>query len=197
MKRTGFTLVEVLCVITILVVLAGLTFPALGPAVHASKRSSAVSQLHQLGAAMIMYRTDWDGDGRYGTASVMGLPSEWLVVPPVDGYAKHVPGSDNLWISPCFPHPLKKRVESNTPKMSYQFFFTDDADEYWPSYSPKYQAASMLFVDEDCSDAASDPDVGYRSKLLLGVTVEGQLRRQTRRTRTPLFEWHEGQHDHE
>jgi prepilin-type N-terminal cleavage/methylation domain-containing protein len=188
-KRSGFTLIEVICSITIILVIAALSFPLLTPSILAAKRTKAVSQLHQLGLAMTLYRSEWDGDGAYGPASKMGLPANWLVSPPIDGYAKHVRGTDGLWWSPCFPHPKKQHPTSASYKTSYLYYFTDDPAEYWPKYSVSRQEQSILFVDDECVDPDVDPNSGFMLKQLYAVELSGQLRKQQRRNRLALFEW--------
>jgi prepilin-type N-terminal cleavage/methylation domain-containing protein len=61
MRNKGFTLVEMLVVITILVVLAGLLFVAYGAARERSRRGVCAGNLHQIGAAGAMYAEDHDG----------------------------------------------------------------------------------------------------------------------------------------
>src|SRR5439155_11108828 len=58
--RRGFTLVELLVVVAVLALLAGLLFPVLSQARHAARRSACVSNLRQLGAAFAMYAGDYD-----------------------------------------------------------------------------------------------------------------------------------------
>lgn len=60
MKQTrhAFTLVELLIVIAIIVVLAGLLFPALNKARARARQSACLSNLHQLGLAVNLYASD-------------------------------------------------------------------------------------------------------------------------------------------
>lgn len=55
------TLVEVLVVIAIIAVLAGLVFPALFQAKDASKKAACLSNLRQLGTGSSLYASDYDG----------------------------------------------------------------------------------------------------------------------------------------
>lgn len=59
-RRRGFTLVELLVVVAILSLLAGLLFPVLSQARSAARRSTCVSNLKQLGVAFALYASDYD-----------------------------------------------------------------------------------------------------------------------------------------
>jgi prepilin-type N-terminal cleavage/methylation domain-containing protein/prepilin-type processing-associated H-X9-DG protein len=56
----GFTLMELLVVMAILVMLAGLLFPVLAQVREQARRTTCLSNLHQLGLAQLLYLQDWD-----------------------------------------------------------------------------------------------------------------------------------------
>lgn len=60
-RRNGFTIVEILVVIAIIAVLAGILFPIFAKAKENGLRASALQQSKQLGAALLMYVEEVDG----------------------------------------------------------------------------------------------------------------------------------------
>jgi prepilin-type N-terminal cleavage/methylation domain-containing protein/prepilin-type processing-associated H-X9-DG protein len=59
--RRGFTLIELLVVIAIIAILAAILFPVFARAREAARATRCRSNLKQLGAALAMYREDYDG----------------------------------------------------------------------------------------------------------------------------------------
>ena len=60
-QRRAFTLVEILVVIAIIGVLSAIIFPTFSLVRANARRTSCVSNLKQIGAAMEMYKADYDG----------------------------------------------------------------------------------------------------------------------------------------
>jgi prepilin-type N-terminal cleavage/methylation domain-containing protein/prepilin-type processing-associated H-X9-DG protein len=56
----GFTLVELLVVIALIVILAALLFPVLATVRERARQTTCLANLHQLAAAHLLYLQDWD-----------------------------------------------------------------------------------------------------------------------------------------
>jgi prepilin-type N-terminal cleavage/methylation domain-containing protein/prepilin-type processing-associated H-X9-DG protein len=66
---SGFTLIELLVVLAIIAILAGLLFPVFAQARASARKSTALSNLKQIGAARLMYTADYDEH----------LPNRWPI----------------------------------------------------------------------------------------------------------------------
>lgn len=96
MKRHAFTLIELLVVIAIIAILAAILFPVFARARESALRTSCLSNLNQLGKAVLTYISDYDET----------LPA---AINPVGGdlrYPNHAvaTGFNNPWVraTPCF-----------------------------------------------------------------------------------------------
>jgi prepilin-type N-terminal cleavage/methylation domain-containing protein/prepilin-type processing-associated H-X9-DG protein len=59
--RRGFTLIELLVVIAIIAILAAILFPVFAQAREAARKTQDISSMKQIGLAVTMYNTDYDG----------------------------------------------------------------------------------------------------------------------------------------
>src|SRR5579871_5430299 len=69
----AFTLIELLIVLSILTILAGLLFPVFAKARERARQTTCLSNERQLGLALAMYSQDYDESLPSGTAGWLGL----------------------------------------------------------------------------------------------------------------------------
>lgn len=61
MRKNGFTLIELLVVIAIIAILAAILFPVFARAREQARKTNCLAHLKQIGLAMAMYCSDYDG----------------------------------------------------------------------------------------------------------------------------------------
>ena len=85
-RRSGFTMIELLVTISIIVALAALLLPAITVARSMSKRAACTSNLRQLGVAYTAYASDQNGLMPCGAVIGAGTTRRWsdLIAPYVE-----------------------------------------------------------------------------------------------------------------
>lgn len=101
-RHTGFTLIELLVVIAIIAILAAILFPVFAKAREKARQASCQSNLKQVGIAMMMYASDYDGYTLPGARAQAGVPGNgiwWMVL--AQPYIK----STQVMVCPSYPNP--------------------------------------------------------------------------------------------
>jgi prepilin-type N-terminal cleavage/methylation domain-containing protein len=167
--RRAFTLVETLSVMVILGVLSSFLFPVFMQAVRSAHVTSQLGKLRQLHVAFSLYRIDYDGDGKYGTSSEMGLPSNTQLL---GGAYKAVSAEADLWHSACGVHP-----EMETYKQPIDYIYPPCEHEIGcGEYYRKHAEDSVLIIDPNCNEHDTPFQSPYRRKLVVGVRLNGQAK---------------------
>jgi prepilin-type N-terminal cleavage/methylation domain-containing protein len=103
-SERGFTLIELLVVIAIIAILAALLLPALSNAKETGKRANCMSNLHQMGIALLMYAEDNDGKIPRGNDPVW-----WQVLSPNLG-ARSGTDYKRVRVYTCPSYPDKRQL---------------------------------------------------------------------------------------
>lgn len=112
-SQAGFTLVELLIVIAILTLLAGILCVATASLREKTRHTVCVNNLKQIYVALTMYRDDYNGvdlDGRPHTYWELGLPPLFAVTDALTPYLKDKP----VWRCYNDTRPSNKYVASYT-----------------------------------------------------------------------------------
>jgi prepilin-type N-terminal cleavage/methylation domain-containing protein len=85
--KKAFTLIELLVVIAIIAILAAILFPVFAQAKLAAKKTAALSDVKQLGLAVVMYNNDYDGAYDVGTNACWYYPGVPASFQPSGGWS--------------------------------------------------------------------------------------------------------------
>ena len=120
MQRKAFTLIELLVVIAIIAILAAILFPVFAQAKLAAKKTSALSNVKQVGLGIMMYNND--NDGEYD----IGCPNQWWY----PGSATQPGGAWSWDIAPYLKNAGILTESTDTPgKQSWQTWFGSNTVE--------------------------------------------------------------------
>ena len=173
-RRRAFTVTELLAVIVIIAIVAALTYPIFAGSKRSAKIQGSKARLRQLSIATMLYRTEHDGDGKYGPVAEMGLPAfEDLITPLTSRGGPPLPqfkdfGKIEMWKSPCGPNPAWDSAADYVYRPGEaEATFVKEVTERREDYA--------LFVDFTCGSPEVNPRMSSYSHRVLGVRLSGEL----------------------
>lgn len=182
MTRRALTVVELLCVVAIICFLAALFQPVMTKALISAKVTSSAQRLHQLYVGLMIYQSDWEPGGGYGSPAEMGLPDGlYLYGGPPDTYSV-VTNSVEPWFSACGRHPSLTVGWDPT----YTNIYNVTNLEGWNNYYRENQERALLVADPNCNTADISAIGEGSLKRIVGVNLGGTV--QTRWTYHGLFD---------
>jgi len=97
LRKSAFTLIELLVVIAIIAILAAILFPVFAQAKLAAKRTSELSNVKQLGLAMLMYSNDYDDNFPVTSLYDFTDPADWPQMNWASGIEPYVKSVNLFW----------------------------------------------------------------------------------------------------
>lgn len=175
LSKRGYTLLEILTVITIILIVSAIVYPAFASARYKARETTCILQMQQIVHAYQMYRQDWDGKDTGSTSAEFGLFTSRQAVQScqyVPGYNIdwHMVKCPNRFISGKPPFEECQKCFSYFTYESYpgiDYFRHLSEDATWPIIScPYHDLAFWRGV-----SGRADP-------ISLGITLNGGLTRK-------------------
>ena len=143
--RRGFTLIELLVVIAIIAILAAILFPVFGRAREKARQTACLSNLKQIGTAISMYASDYDGMMpwqqmfvTWGSVGNLGMPAWTEAIYP---YTKN----KQIHLCPSAPTNTIATYSFNQYVMSIPYGWAYVYGPYTIDSAPDPSAAAMVF----------------------------------------------------
>jgi prepilin-type N-terminal cleavage/methylation domain-containing protein/prepilin-type processing-associated H-X9-DG protein len=123
-QKKGFTLIELLVVIAIIAILAAILFPVFSRAREQARKTACLSNLKQIGQALMMYVQDWDEGYPFNIMWCSLQPNQYFQMTAayrLDPYLK----SPGVWQCPssCMGRHLvnRKRPDGSASNLDYVY----------------------------------------------------------------------------
>ena len=152
MKRRAFSLVEILVVMAIIAILAGLIFPSLRRTVAASKVTVSMNNTHQIGLAMHLYR---ESVGEYPIAGTYldslapyGITPADYLYSPVD--FTRTPYAYGIWGRGFLP-PIDKQFKECQDERGSSYILVTDTSLFAKANYRYVGLPTLIVTREDLS----------------------------------------------
>jgi prepilin-type N-terminal cleavage/methylation domain-containing protein/prepilin-type processing-associated H-X9-DG protein len=142
----GFTLIELLVVIAIIAILAAILFPVFAQARESARKSSCLSNMKQLGTALMMYAQDYDGtlmQTSWEKSPSFNFQVHWSYI--LQPYVKNVA----IFACPSDPNPVTPNspLDLQAPRFSYiNNYNVMPAHDWLPVSEAVFEAPASLIV---------------------------------------------------
>jgi type II secretory pathway pseudopilin PulG len=189
----GASMVEVIVVISIVLILSAIIFPAFSEAKKSSQTTTSISNMRQISLVMHLYRSDWDGDDLGLTPPQLGIPPTALGYPAWYYNAGHTgpeppefrtPSVRQLLASPCAaPFANIQPPVAHVPgQIQYATNWYSNSHlkpvlEGLPmfDYIKRYRQNSAVVFDVYCNDLGTDFSNPLSSKRLMAISIDHRL----------------------
>lgn len=172
-KESGLTLLESLTVISIVALLASLTYPTLLNGIREAKKARSMSQMRQIHAALLVYVENEEGEGPLG----LGLPPSLLVLRQVEKLPRSLfETGGNNWKAPSYP-----AVYTWLPP--HPMVGQEDLMDRWHQYVDATSRNPALILDETFTSNFGQ----FSMKSAFAIFFDGHI--ETRRARGSMTDY--------
>lgn len=175
----GFTMIEMVVSIGIIVVLLGITLPVLRGSIESARRTVCYSNLHTFGQAIRMFRDDHDGVMPYSFGGFINLDTN--ARGPIDDLAPYIDGVD----------PPRMESDGRMIVVAPYRCPSDDevADYFGMSYT--YLLGEFIMLNREYSgDTGDERERRRRAKETAGWLYESTPERARSQVMADAGHWH-------
>jgi len=172
MNRKGFSLIEILCVIVILSVLAAILMPVFVKAKMETKASAARMNLKGFWQGLMIYQSDNESKVEYGQPDEMGLPSVhygWL------NFVNDYTGDNSYgWEKKKQFLPCGSQDEGDLHGIG--LFYMPGMMDDWRKEVTKREEDTVVMMDKNCNVPGTRLLCQFCEKRSIGVTLGGKIK---------------------